>query len=80
MLVYSSGLYGSNEILKNWNFSCRKNDLNDFTDLLLPYFHVVRTKELNKKQILKHLSEAFYDVIVDGLFGKQLHNIKKNLI
>ena len=61
MLVYSSGLFDSNETLKrNWNVSRRKNDLNDFNDLLLPYF--LGCKNIRIKQKANPHNIAFYDI------------------
>ena len=79
MLVYSSGLFDSNETLKrNWNFSRRKNDLNDFNDLLLPYFSGCKDKRIKQKMNPTASKMKFFITLVDGLFGGQLNNITKN--
>ena len=61
------------DIKINWNFSHRKNDLNDFNDLLLLYFSGCKNNPTASKMKL-------FMTLVDGLFGKQLNNITKNPI
>ena len=84
MLVYSSGLFDSNEALKkNWNFSRRTNDLNDlndFNDLLLPYFSGCKNKRIKQKTNPTTSKMKLFMTLVGGLFGKQLNNITKNPI
>ena len=79
MLVYSSGLFGSNETLKkNWNFSRRKNDLNNFNDLLLLYFSGCNNERIKQKTNPTASKMKLFMTLVDGLFWKQLNNITKN--
>ena len=82
MLVCSSGLFGSKETFKkkNWNFSRRKNDLNNFNDLLLPYFSGCKSERIKQKMNPTSSRMKLFLVLDDGLFGKQLNNITKNPI
>ena len=79
MLLYSSGLFDLNEILKKiGNASGRKNDLNDFNDLLLLYFSGCKNKRIKQKPNPTASKMKLFMTLVDGLFWKQLNNITKN--
>ena len=77
-MVYSSDLdFDSNETLKNGIFQV---DLNDFHDLLLPYFSGGKKKRIKQKTNPTASKMQSFMTLVDGLFGKQLNNITKNPI
>ena len=81
LLVYSSGLFGSNEILeKIGNFSGWKNNLNDFNNLLLPYFSGCKNKRIKQKTNPTASKTKVFITLVDNLFRKQWNNITKNPI
>ena len=68
------------DIKINWNFSHRKNDLNDFNDLLLLYFSGCKNKRIKQYTYPTASKMKLFMTLVDGLFGKQLNNITKNPI
>ena len=79
MLVYSRDLFfGSNEILKKSGIF--DVDLNDFHDLLLPYFLGCKNIIIKQKTNPAASRMKSFVTIVDGLFGKQLSNITKSPI
>ena len=65
---------------KNWYFSLPKNDLNDFNDLMLPYFWGCKNKIVKQKTNPTAPKMKLFMTLFDGLFGKELNKITKNPI
>ena len=65
---------------KNWYFSLRKNDLNDFNDLMLPYFSGCKNKIAKQKTNPAAPKMKLSMTLFDSLFGKELNDITKNPI
>ena len=57
------------DIKKNWNFSRRKDDLND---LLLPYLSGCKNKRITQTMNLTASKMKLFMTLIDSLFGKQL--------
>ena len=71
-------IWSKRDIKRNLNFSRRKNDLNDFNDLLLPYFSSCKDKRIKQETNSTASKMKLFMTLVNGLFGKQLNNITKN--
>ena len=83
--LYSVGLFQwfilfKQGIKKKLKFSRRTNDLNDFNDLLLPYFSGCKNKRIKQKTNPTVSKMKLFMKLGNGLLGKQLNNITKNPI
>ena len=66
--------------LEKLNFLRRKNDSNSFSDLLLSSFSGCKKKRIKQKTNLTGSKMKPFMTLVDGVFEKQLNNIRKNPI